>query len=181
MIATTAVGLYKSRAMRIPFLLLCLRMDCSRLRFAGGRYPSLQPRAAEAIDPRVAVERPLNKRPVSAALASRLAELVAEAHAGEAAFESAAGEAERLAATAGAPQSEGWVAAQEALSTAAAARGPTGMALGDIDALGANALQSQGGIAPNDLAAIKSAGAEVGAIDQRQADRIKAIQARLGI
>ena len=60
------------------------------------------------------------------------------------------------------------------------ARGPTRLALGDIDALGADALQTQGGIAPNDLAAIKSAGAEVGAIDQRQADRIKAIQARLG-
>lgn len=147
----------------------------------GGPYPSLQPRAAETIDPRVAVERPLNQRPVSAALAGRLAELVAEAHAGEAAFESAVSEAERLAAAAGAPQSEGWVAAQQALSTAAAARGPTGMALGDIDALGANALQTQGGIAPNDLAAIKSAGAEVGAIDQRQADRIKAIQARLGL
>src|SRR3954468_18521603 len=80
----------------------------------GGPYPSLQPRAAEAIDPRVPVERPLNERPVSAALASRLAELVAEAHAGEAAFESAASEAERLAATAGAPQSEGWIAAQQA-------------------------------------------------------------------
>jgi hypothetical protein len=147
----------------------------------GGPYPSLQPRTAETIDPRVAVERPLNQRPVSAALASRLADLVAEAHAGEAAFDSAASEAERLAASAGAPQSEGWVAAQEALSAAAAARGPTGMALGDIDALGANALQTQGGIAPNDLAAIKSAGAEVGAIDQRQAARMKAIQARLGL
>jgi hypothetical protein len=146
-----------------------------------GSYPSLAHRAGEDVDPRVAVERPLNERPVSAALASRLAELVAEAHAGEAAFDSAAGEAERLAAAAGAPQSEGWIAAQEALSTAAAARGPTGMALGDIDALGANALQTQGGIAPNDFAAIKNAGAEVGAIDQRQADRIKAIQARLGL
>jgi hypothetical protein len=146
-----------------------------------GPYPSLAHRAGEDVDPRVAVERPMNQRPVSAALASRLAELVAEAHAGEAAFESAASEAERLAAAAGAPQSEGWIAAQEALSTAAAARGLTGMALGDIDALGANALQTQGGIAPNDLAAIKSAGAEVGAIDQRQADRIKAIQARLGL
>jgi hypothetical protein len=147
----------------------------------GGPYPSLQPRTAEAIDPRVAVVRPTNERPVSAALAGRLAELVAEAHSGDAAFEAAANEAERLAAAAGAPQSEGWVAAQTALSTAAAARGPTGMALGDIDALGANALQTHGGIAPNDLAAIKRAGAEVGAIDQRQEDRIKAIQARLGL
>jgi hypothetical protein len=146
----------------------------------GGPYPSLQPRSAETIDPRVAVERPMNQRPVSAALASRLAELVAEARAGEPAFESAVSEAERLAAAAGAPQSENWVAAQAALSAAAAARGPAGMALGDIDALGAQALRTQGGIAPNDLAAIKSAGAEVGAIDQRQADRLKTIEARLG-
>lgn len=123
----------------------------------------------------------MNDRPVALALASRLAELVAEAHAGDAAFDSAADQAERLAAAAGAPQSEGWVAAQVALSSAAAARGPVGMALADIDALGANALQTQGGIAPNDLAAIKSAGAEVAAIDQRQADRIKAIQRRLGL
>jgi len=165
----------------LPCSMLVVMASLSACASPGGPYPSLQPRAAEAIDPRVPVERPLNERPVSAALASRLAELVAEARAGEAAFDTAANEAERLAATAGTPQSEGWVAAQEALSAAAAARGPTGMALGDIDALGANALQAQGGIAPNDLAAIKSAGAEVGAIDQRQADRIKAIQARLGM
>jgi hypothetical protein len=147
----------------------------------GGPYPSLQPRAAEAIDPRVPVERPLNDRPVTPALASRLAELVAEAHSGDAAFAPAADQAERLAAAAGAPQSEGWVAAQQALSSAVAARAPTASALGDIDAIGANLLQTHGGIAPNDLAAIKRAGAEVAAIDQRQAERIKAIQRRLGI
>jgi hypothetical protein len=147
----------------------------------GGPYPSLQPRAAEAIDPRVPVARPINDRPFGAALASRLAELVREADAGDAAFQSAADQAEHLAAASGAAQSEAWVAAQEALSAAAAARGPTTIALGDIDALGANALQTQGGIAPADLAAIERAGAEVGAIDQRQAQRMKAIQARLGI
>ena len=147
----------------------------------GGPYPSLAHRAGEGVDPRVAVERPMNQRPVSAALASRLAELVVQARSGDAAFAAAADEAERLAASAGAPQSEGWVAAQQALSSAIAARGPTTAAIGDIDALGATRLQAQGGLAPNDLAAIKSAGAEVGAIDQRQADRIKAIQARLGL
>ena len=147
----------------------------------GGPYPSLQPRAAEAIDPRVPVERPMNDRPVSAALAGRLADLVGQARAGEAAFDSAADQAERLAASAGGAQSEGWVAAQVALSAAAAARGPATTALGDIDALGGHALQAQGGISPNDLAAIKDAGAQVSAIDQRQAQRIKAIEARLGI
>lgn len=147
----------------------------------GGPYPSLQPRAAEAIDPRVPVERPMNDRPVGAALAARLAELVAQARVGDAQFQPAVNEAERLAASAGPPQSESWTVAQEALSAAISARGPTATALGDIDALGANALQSQGGIAPNDLAAIQGAAAEVSAIDERQAARVKAIQRQLGI
>lgn len=146
----------------------------------GGPYPSLAPRPAEAIDPRVPVERPINDRPVTAALAARLAELVAEARSGEAAFDSHASEAEHLAAAAGPPQSGSWVAAQQALSAAVAARAPTATAIGDIDALGANALHTQGGIAPNDLAAIQGAAAEAGALDQRQADRIKALQQRLG-
>lgn len=146
----------------------------------GGPYPSLQPRGAEATDPRVPVERPVNDRPVTPALATRLAELVGAARSGDADFDAAAAHAERLAAGAGAQQSEGWVAAQEALSAAVAARAPTATALGDIDALGATALQTQGGIAPNDLAAIQSAAAEVAAIDRHQAERIKALQQRLG-
>jgi hypothetical protein len=147
----------------------------------GGPYPSLQPRAAEAIDPRVPVERPINDRPVAPALAARLGELVAQARGGQAAFEPAIAEAERLAANAGAPQSEGWAVAQQAVSAAIEARGPTVSALGDVDTLGANALQTQGGIAPNDLAAIQSAAAEIAALDQRQAERIKTLQRRLGI
>jgi hypothetical protein len=71
------------------------------------------------------------------------------------------------------------MAAQEALSAAIAAGRPTALALADIDALGANALQTQSGIAPNDLKAIQSAADEVAAIDQRQAKRIKAVQAQL--
>jgi hypothetical protein len=148
---------------------------------AGGPYPSLQPRSAEAIDPRVPVDRPINDRPVAPAVASRLAELVGEAHAGEAAFEPVAAQAERLASAAGAPQSESWIAAQVALSAAIAARKPTATALGDIDALGATALKTQGGIAPSDLSAIQRAAAEVASIDQRQADRISAIQRLLGL
>ena len=147
----------------------------------GGPYPSLQPRAGEAVDPRLPVDRPINDRPVTPTLASRLADLVAQARQGDAAFDSAAAQAERLAAAAGAPQSEGWVAAQEALTAAIAAAGPTRIAMADIDGIGASALQTHGGIAPIDLAAIKNAGAEVGAIDQRQAARIKAIQQRLGL
>jgi hypothetical protein len=148
---------------------------------AGGPFPSLQPRAAEAIDPRVPVVRPMNDRPVDPALAAKLAALVSQAHDGDAAFQPIAANADRVTQNAGAPQSEGWIAAQEAVSAAIAARGPTARALGDIDASGAVALQTNRGIAPNDLAAIQSAAAEVGALDRRQAERIKALQQRLGI
>jgi hypothetical protein len=147
----------------------------------GGPFPSLQPRPAEEVDPRLPVVRPINDRPVSPGLTGRLAELVGQARNGNATFGPIASRAESLAAAAGGSRSDSWVAAQEALSAAVAAREPTARALGDIDALGANALQTQGGIAPNDLAAIRSAAAEVAALDQRQAERIEAIQRRLGL
>jgi hypothetical protein len=53
--------------------------------------------------------------------------------------------------------------------------------LAEIDEIAANALQTQRGIAPNDLAAIQNAAAKVGAIDRRQADRIHAVQLQLGL
>ncbi len=147
----------------------------------GGPYPSLRPRAAESIDPRVPVVRPMNDRPVSASLAQRLAAMVESATSGNAVFDTAAAQAERLAASAGPPKSEGWIAAQEALTAAIAARKTTATALGDIDTLAATALQTQRGIAPNDLAAIQHAAAEVASLDQRQAERIAALQQRLGL
>ena len=147
----------------------------------GGPYPSLQPRAAEAIDPRVPVVKPLNDRPVNPALAVRLAALIETAQGGNSAFDGLASQAERLAAAAGTPQSEGWIAAQEALTAAIGARKPTAEALGDIDEIAATALQTQRGIAPKDLAAISQAADVVGSLDKRQAERIHAMQARLGL
>jgi hypothetical protein len=165
--------------MRQPLLLALLLLSaCSS---TGGPSPSLQPRAAEAIDPRLQPFRPINDRPVTLELASQLAALIDEARAGDAAFEPAAANAERLSASAGTAQSESWIAAQTALSAAIAARRPTAVAQGDIDALGAAKLQSQGGIAPNDLKAIQGAAAEVASIARRQTDRIDAMQRRLGL
>ena len=162
----------------LPLFLLAAMGACAG---PGGPPPSLLPRAAEAIDPRVPVERPMNGRPVDAALAAKLAELVGQARAGDAAFAPAAAEAERLAGAADGAHGESWVAAQQALSAAIELRSPTARALGDVDALGADKLQAQGGLSPADLAAIKRASDEVGAIDQRQAKIVKAIQSRLGI
>ena len=164
--------------MRGPlFLTVLILAGCSP---AGGPYPSLRPRTAEAIDPRLQPVRPMNNRPVAPALASQLAALVEQARSGESAFAPAMAAAERLAGAAGAPQSEGWIAAQEALSAAIAARKPTALAQADIDALGATALQRQGGIAPNDLKAIQNAADEVARIAQGQTDRIDALKKRLG-
>jgi hypothetical protein len=163
--------------MRKPlFLTLLMLAGCAG---GGGPSPSLQPRDAERIDPRVAVERPMNDRPVTPTLASRLADLIAQARSGDAAFGPVAERARQLAESAGARQSESWIAAQEALSAAVAARGPTATALSALDALGATALQTQGGLAPNDLAAIQAASEQVGALDRRQADTIDSIRARL--
>jgi hypothetical protein len=122
----------------------------------------------------------MNDRPVTPSLAARLADLVGQARSGEAAVEPAAAAAEQLAAAAGARQSESWIAAQQALTAAIAAREPTARALGDIDGIAASMLETQRGIAPNDLAAIKSAAADVAAIDRRQNERIEALKQRLG-
>lgn len=162
-----------------PALLLSL-LSVAGCSAPGGPFPSLQPRAAETVDPRVPVERPMNARPVNGALAATLGQLVGQARAGEAAFAPVMAEAERLAANAGAAHGEGWIAAQEALTAAIAARRPTATALGDIDDLAGGRLETQGGMAPSDFAAVKAAAAEVSAIDERQAARVKAVQLRLG-
>lgn len=166
-------------AMRTPALLILavVAAGCAQV---GGPYPSLQPSAAEAIDPRVPVERPANDRPVTPAIAARLGQLTAQARAGDSAFAPLAAAAERLALGAGAPSSESWIVAQEALSAAVAARAPTVRAMGDIDALAAQRLVDQGGLAPSDLSAIQAAASEVGTIERRQAAAIAAVQRRLG-
>src|SRR5262245_34568567 len=109
--------------------------------------PSLLPRAAEAIDPRIPIVKPMNDRPVDATLAGHLAELVRQALSSDAMFQPAAAEAQRLAEAAGPAQSESWIAAEQALTRAIANRDVTVRALGDIDALGANRLQANAGLA----------------------------------
>jgi hypothetical protein len=106
--------------------------------------------------------------------------LLGHARAGDAAFRATLGEAQRLTAAAGARQSESWIAAQQALSIAVAARGATTRALADIDALGSERLAAQGGLGSGDFAALQAAAAEVSAIDRRQAESIEALQRRLG-
>ncbi len=165
--------------MRLPSPFLMLGLALAGCAGNAADYALLLPRAGEAIDPRVPVVRPMNARPASAALLAELTRLVATARAGDAAFAPAIARAQTLAASAGAPQSESWIVAQQALSAAIEARLPTATALGDIDALSAKMLQENRGIAPNDLEAIEVAAKAIAAIDQRQSAALAALSARL--
>lgn len=142
--------------------------------------PSLAPRAAEAIDPRLPIPEEGPIGPASPALVARLDALVGQARQGDSAFQIAAAEAERLAAAAGEPQSESWVVAQQALSATVAAREPVTRALGDIDGIGSAELAAKGAVAPADQAALAAAAATVGEIDRRQTELIDRLQQRLG-
>ena len=172
---------------RASLMRVRLLFGLSAIALAGGcavpahNVPSLAPRAAEAIDPRVPIPSGVIVGPADANLSAHLGALVDQAQAGDSAFQGAAAEAERLAQAAGRQQSESWVLAQQALSAAHSARGPTTRALGDIDALAATALEQQGGLPPGNLAAIQAAAATVSAIDTRQSARLEAIENRLGL
>lgn len=143
-------------------------------------YPTLAPRTAEVIDPRIPVEKPVIVNEPSVTLRAQLANLVSEAQAGDATFSDAVSAAERLASGSGGPGSESWVQGQQALSIAQAARARTTRALGDIDAIAAASLQNTGGMQAGDLIAVQEAASTIAGIDRRQAERLKAIQARLG-
>ena len=142
--------------------------------------PSLAPRAAEAIDPRVPIPNEIVAGPVDPALAERIAGLMAEVRAGDAAFQAAAVEAERLASAAGPAQSESWIEAQQALSALVAARAPVAKAIADLDELAATRLASGGGMLPGDLRAIEGATSQAGEIGESQAAVIDRLQAQLG-
>lgn len=141
--------------------------------------PSLAPRAAEAIDPRLPVEHALVVRPISAGVGARLAALLGEARSGDAAFRAALGPAQRAAAGAGPARSEGWIAAQEALSATEAARAPTSRALSEIDAIAGAAVVGKGAIGASELAAVQAAADDVAAIDRTQRAAIGELSARL--
>jgi hypothetical protein len=141
--------------------------------------PSLYPRPAEAIDPRIPVPDPVLSTTPTPGLVEQLNALVGQAEAGDSDFQPLASAAEKAVAAAGAPQSESWIVAQQALSAAIAARAPVTRAAADLDSLGAQRIQKLGGIAAADLKAIDAASAKVRAIDEREAAMIKEMQSRL--
>jgi hypothetical protein len=98
-----------------------------------GPFPSLAPRPEEGI---VSTAEPVRPDPVAAddaQLRARIGALVAQALEGLNAFDAAYPAAERTANAAGAEGSDGWVAAQQALSRLEAARSKTSTARAELD------------------------------------------------
>jgi hypothetical protein len=147
---------------------------------AGDGAPSLAPRTAEGIDPRLPVADTSAAVPADAGLAAELRQLVRIAQGASSRFDAAIARAERLAAAAGSRQSEGWVAAQQALSAAVAERYPVTRALADIDALAAARVAANRALSLADQQQVREAAAQVAAVDARQAARVDAVQRRLG-
>jgi hypothetical protein len=75
--------------------------------------------------------------------------------------------------------SESWIAAQQALSRLVERHGITTRTAGDIDALAANRLEGQHWIRPSDREAIAAAAAEVGSINNAQAEAIRRLASQL--
>jgi hypothetical protein len=117
--------------------------------------------------------------PADAALAARLGALVDQARGGVPIFEARQADADRLAAAAGPISSEGWVAAQQALSLLVEQYGATTQAAADIDALASARLEGQRWIRPSDQQAIAAAAAEVAAISESQAAAIDHLNGQL--
>ena len=144
-----------------------------------GPEPSLVPRPAEAIDPRVPIPGDVPRGEADQALVARLNQLVAQVRTGAPAFDARLEEANRLAAGAGPQASESWVAAQSALSLLVEQYGLTTRAAADIDELAADRLETRKWITPADQAVISSAQAEVSSISARQADAIDRLNDQL--
>jgi len=82
----------------LPILLLTMLSACAS---PETNAPSLAPRAAEAIDPRVPVPDPVISMTPAAGLVDQLNKLVAQALAGDQAFQTLIARAEELASAAG--------------------------------------------------------------------------------
>ena len=160
----------------LPLALMLAIAACA----APSGYPSLAPRAAEGIDPRVPIAATPSMGTVDPRTAAALAEAVAAARGGTASFDRLAQVAETRAAAAGPRQSESWIVAQQALSALGAQHGVTTTAAANIDAIAAEKIDETRGLVPATRAAIEAAAAAVGAINDRQSATIDRLGARLG-
>ncbi|GAA4014187.1 hypothetical protein GCM10022280_10720 [Sphingomonas swuensis] len=146
---------------------------------SAGQGPSLAPRAAEAIDPRVPVVDGSAALAADAGLSARLAALRDQALAAAGRAEPAIRAAAAATSSAGGRESDSWIAAQQLVSAAIAERAAFSTALGDLDRLVAERIQSGGRLVPQDVLAARAVADQLSAVDRRQSDELAALQARL--
>jgi hypothetical protein len=166
------MGCIRSSPALLALLAAALVAGCA----TEGEFPSLAPREAERVYAEEA-RSPPPKAPVlpdDPAIAERAAALVAAGRGGNEAYESAMAAARRLVSAAGAPGTESWIAAQQAVSRVEAARAETVNALADLDRL-AIAEAGSPPLSDADFARLTSATAEL----QQLADRQHEALARL--
>jgi hypothetical protein len=141
-----------------------------------GPFPSLAPRPAEQED---WTEEPAHAAPAvadDAGLRTRIAALLGQARDGERAFNADLPAAERATAHIGAEGSDSWIEAQQAISRLEAARGRTDEAAGELHQM--RLARSGQPTSAADLAALDAAIEDVGALVERQQQRLNRISRR---
>jgi hypothetical protein len=145
-----------------------------------GSFPSLAQRPAELQYAAEAAREPAAPAPLpdDPAVEQRVAALLAEARAGDAEFAQAYGAAAAAAARAGAPESDAWSEAQQALSRATTARARTTRALADLDQFAVERAAT-GTLSAADSERLQAATADIQALSDSQAERVGRLEASL--
>ena len=160
--------------------LIAATLALSACAAAPGRYPSLERRPAERITGSAApasadaVPTAVPDAP-SADLATRVAQLLDQARAGQRGFAAKQAGAERAVASAGSLGSESWATASTALAEIESIQGDAAQALAELDQLEATQQLTDAGAQTADVTAIAAAREEVAKI----ADQESAVIARL--
>ena len=143
-----------------------------------GPFPSLAPREGEQL----AIEEPVREAvevPSDSGLRLRVLELRQQAARGDRAFDAALRPAEAAVGSAGAPGSDRWIEAQQAISRLESARAETTLALAQLDRLRAGRTDLP--TSRDDMEAIDGMFALVegiAAVQQDKIDRLRATIAR---
>jgi hypothetical protein len=145
---------------------------------APGPFPSLAQRPIEKALGEPGVPPPVAPLPDDPALAARVAAFLDQARTGDRAFHAALPAAEQAVKRAGAVGSDGWIAAQQAVSRAEAAEMQTTRALADLDRFGSDRADAKA-ISPPDLARLQAATAEIQRLAETHQTDIRRLQAAL--
>ncbi len=144
---------------------------------AQGTFPSLAPRAVETAVANEPATTPMTViAPSDRALVARVQALVRKAEAGRSAFDSALSSARQAVGTGKSAGSDGWIAAQVAVSRLERMREPVGAVLSDLTVEQREVLL---GPESEDRAVLAEAFARVSALDIEQAKAVNGLIATL--